>query len=61
MISIRKLAPTFAAEVRGLDLRRPISSEVFAEIYAAFLEYGVLVLPGQAISIQQHLEFASIQ
>ena len=58
MISIRKLAPTFAAEVRGVDLRHPISSAVFAEIYDAFLEYGVLVLPGQAISIEQHLEFA---
>lgn len=58
MISIRKLAPTFAAEVRGVDLRRPISSEVFTEIYDAFLEYGVLVLPGQAISTEQQLEFA---
>ena len=58
MISIRRLAPTFAAEVRGVDLRFPISSETFAEIHDAFLEYGVLVLPGQAISIEQHLAFA---
>ena len=58
MISVRQLAPTFAAEVRGVDLRRPISAATFADIYDAFLEYGVLVLPGQAISIEQHLRFA---
>jgi len=58
-LSIRQLAPTFVAEVRGLDLRKPVKRDVFKEIYDAFLKFGVLIIPGQAISVDQHLEFAA--
>ncbi len=57
-LSIRPLTDTLAAEIRGLDLRHPIAPETFSEIYSAFLSYGVLVLPGQALTIEQHLAFA---
>jgi alpha-ketoglutarate-dependent 2,4-dichlorophenoxyacetate dioxygenase len=58
MLSIRPLANTFAAEIRGIDIRNSPSEEVIAEIYDAFLAYGVIVLPGQAISTEQQLNFA---
>lgn len=57
-LSIRQLGPTFVAEVRGIDLRHELGPNVVSEIKKAFLEFAVLVLPGQAISVEQHLDFA---
>jgi alpha-ketoglutarate-dependent 2,4-dichlorophenoxyacetate dioxygenase len=57
-LSIRPLTPCFGAEIRGVDLRR-VTTETFAEIYRAFLQFGVLVIPGQPLSIEEHLAFAS--
>lgn len=58
-LTVRRLGKSFAAEVRGLDLRQSIDKETFSELYDLFLSYGVLVLPGQAVSVDQHLAFAS--
>lgn len=58
-LTVRPLASSFAAEVRGLDLRQSIDTKTFSELYGLFLEYGVLIIPGQALSVDQHLEFAS--
>lgn len=59
-LSIRQLAPSFAAEIRGVDLRHPPSQSVLDEIYDAFLRYRVLVIPGQALSIEQQLDFGEL-
>ena len=48
------------AEVRGVDLRQRLDRATAEELYDAFLEYGVLVLPGQALTIDQHLDFARL-
>lgn len=58
-LTVRPLAPTFAAEIRGVDLRLPLEQARLEEIYDVFLEYGVVVLPGQAITVEQHLAFAA--
>jgi Probable taurine catabolism dioxygenase len=58
-LSIRRLGQSFAAEVRGVDLRQPFEASVIEAVYDAFLEHGVLVLPGQAIDIDRHLAFAA--
>jgi hypothetical protein len=34
-LSVKKLHPTFAAEIRGLDLSTPPGDETFAQIMAA--------------------------
>lgn len=34
-IKIKKLHPTFAAEISGVDFSKPLSSEVFQEVRAA--------------------------
>lgn len=38
LITINPLAPTFGAEVSGVDFSQPVGSEVFAEIKAALAE-----------------------
>lgn len=58
MLTIKPLTEIFGAEVRGLDLRQPQSAETLDEIYDAFLDHGVIVLPGQALNIEQQLDFA---
>ncbi len=57
-LSLTPLAETFAAEVRGVDLRRLPSPGIIDEIYDAFLEHRVIVLPGQAIDLDQQMAFA---
>ena len=57
-LTVRKLNDYFGAELRGLDLRKRLSVETLQEIYDAFLQYGVLVIPGQPLSVEQQLAFA---
>ena len=59
-LTIRQLALTFAAEIRGVDLRSAPSQHVLDEIYDTFLKYRVVVLPGQALSMEQHLDFGEL-
>lgn len=59
-IQVSPLHPTLGAEVRGVDLTRALTSEVFAEIEAAFNSYGILVLPGQPVNDQQQLAFSRL-
>jgi taurine dioxygenase len=57
-IEIRPLATALGAEVRGVDLSRPLPEPVFAEIRRAWLEHLVLRFRGQALSDPQLLEFS---
>lgn len=58
MLAIDRLMPHFAAEVRGLDLRRPLPPETVAALRAAIADNGVLILRGQDITEEQHVAFA---
>lgn len=40
-LSITELHPTFAAEISGVDFSKPISEEVFKEIYAAITKVTI--------------------
>src|SRR5215471_13523024 len=57
-IAVTPLHPTLGAEVRGVDLTRPVMPEVFTKIDAAFNRYGILVFPGQPVSDEQQLAFS---
>ena len=57
-IELSPLHPTLGTEVRGIDITRPVTPEIFAEIDAAFSRYGVLVFPGQPMTDQQQLAFS---
>jgi alpha-ketoglutarate-dependent 2,4-dichlorophenoxyacetate dioxygenase len=59
-ISLTPLHPTLGAEVRGVDLIRPVMPEVFAEMEAAFNRYGILVFPDQPVSDGQQLAFSRL-
>ena len=59
-IDLAPLHPTLGAEVRGVDLTRPVMPEVFAEIDAAFNRYGILVFPEQPVTDEQQLEFSRL-
>ena len=49
-IELTPLHPTLGAEVRRVDLTRPVMPEVFAEIDEAFSRYGILVFPAQPVT-----------
>jgi alpha-ketoglutarate-dependent 2,4-dichlorophenoxyacetate dioxygenase len=59
-IALTSLHPTLGAEVRGVDLTRPVMPEVFAEIDAAFNRHGILVFPGQLVTDEQQLAFSQL-
>ena len=59
-IKLTPLHPTLGAELRGVDLTRPVAPDVFAEIEAAFNRYGILVFPGQPVSDEQQLAFSGL-
>lgn len=39
-ITIKKLHPTFGAEISGVDFSRPVEKEVFDEILTAITKVG---------------------
>ena len=56
------LAPrgiTLGAEIRGLDLRQPLTSVQRRELAWALDEWKLLIFPGQRLSIVEHAAFAS--
>jgi alpha-ketoglutarate-dependent 2,4-dichlorophenoxyacetate dioxygenase len=59
-IQVTPLHPTLGAEVRGVDLTRALTPEVFAEIEAAFNRFGILVFPEQALSDEQQLALSQL-
>ena len=54
----RQIGPCFAAEVEGIDMRKPLSPEDVAAIHAGMDEYAVLVFHDQAIDDDQQLAFS---
>lgn len=57
-LDVRKLSPALGAEIRGVDLSKPLDDATFAAIYAAWLENLVVVFPGQTLTERQQVEFA---
>jgi alpha-ketoglutarate-dependent 2,4-dichlorophenoxyacetate dioxygenase len=60
VIQVTPLHPTLGAEVRGIDLTRPLAPEVFAEVEAAFDRHAVLVFPDQPVTDEQQLAFSRL-
>jgi alpha-ketoglutarate-dependent 2,4-dichlorophenoxyacetate dioxygenase len=57
-IEVSPIHPTLGAEVRRVDLTRPMPPETFAEIEAAFNRHGILVFPEQPLTDEQQLAFS---
>jgi len=56
-LELTPLHPHFAAEARGVDLARPLSSDEVRQINAAMNRYAVLVWRGQPLTGQQQIDF----
>lgn len=52
--------PNFAAHIEGVDLSRPLTPEVRAELVQALLDFEVIFLPPQALTPDQHVALASV-
>jgi alpha-ketoglutarate-dependent 2,4-dichlorophenoxyacetate dioxygenase len=57
-ITLSPLTPGFACEVGDIDLTRALPEQTLAEVRDAFARFAVLVVPAQALSVEQHLAFA---
>jgi taurine dioxygenase len=57
-LSIAPLSPTIGAEVSGIDMAQPLSSEQQQTLYQALLTWKVVFFRDQEISREQHLEFS---
>lgn len=55
---LRTLTPHIGAEIRGIDLSRPIDEMQLAELQQAFTEWMVLVIRDQALTREEHKAFA---
>ena len=45
--------PNFAAHIEGVDLSQPLSPAIKRELYQALLDFEVIFLPPQAITLDQ--------
>ena len=52
------LSPALGAEIRGLDLSRPLDAETVAALRAAWLERLVLLFRGQTLDVDAQVRFA---
>ena len=58
MLDVKKLGQALGAEIRGLDLSRPLEERTFKEIREAWLEHLVLRFRGQKLTDPQVLAFS---
>jgi taurine dioxygenase len=56
-IEARRRHPLIGAEVRGVDLSRPLDAATRTRIHDLWMQHLVLVFPGQSITDEQHIAF----
>lgn len=56
-ITVRKLTPSIGAEIRGVDLSRPLSDNQFERIHHALMENLVIFFRDQELTPAQHKAF----
>ncbi|HKW52086.1 MAG TPA: TauD/TfdA family dioxygenase [Stellaceae bacterium] len=59
-ITVTPLHPHIGAEIRGVDLARPVPPDVFAALDAAFNRHAVLVFPEQPLDDAQQIAFSRL-
>lgn len=57
-ISIRQVGRTFAAELVGLDLSRPLDKRALADLIGALDRYGVVVFSDQHLTPELQVQFS---
>lgn len=56
-LQIRPLNPALGAEVRGIDMAKPLDPATRDELHDAWMKHLVLVFPEQHVSDEQHVAF----
>src|SRR5262249_41129162 len=56
-ITVTPRHPALGAEIRGVDMRRPLDSETFKAVHDAWMKHLVVVFPDQPITDQEHVAF----
>jgi len=57
-MKVVRLGGNIGAEIRGIDLARPLGDAQFAAVHEAFVRHEVLVFRDQDISLDQQVDFA---
>jgi taurine dioxygenase len=57
-LQVIRLGGNIGAEIRGVDLRRPMDEPTFRRIHDAFVRHEVLVFRDQDITLDQQIAFA---
>lgn len=57
-LEVQRLGKGLGAEVRGIDLAAPMSSETFDALIRAWYDHLVLVFPDQHLTNEQHIAFS---
>ena len=57
-LQVRPMNSTIGAEIRGVDLSRPLDDETWQEVRQAFADYLVVYFPEQPLTHDQHLAFS---
>ena len=57
-ITVTRLAPSFVAQVDGVDITRPVDDATWARIRAAFEEHSVLVFRGRPLDDDTQIAFS---
>ena len=58
-VRVKPINGFIGAEIEGIDLRHPLSDAQFAVIHDAFVNYEVLVLRDQNITVDQQMAFGA--
>jgi taurine dioxygenase len=59
-IAVRPINGFIGAEIEGIDLRQPLSPSQFKVVHDALVQYEVIVLRDQAITIDQQMAFGAL-
>src|SRR5262245_39079482 len=55
--AVKILHPALGAEVRGVDMRAPLTAAAFGELHDLWMRHLVLVFPGQHMTDGEHVAF----
>ena len=56
-VQITPRHPLIGAEIRGVDLRQPLSNDVLQAIHDAWMQHLLLVFPDQPLTDEEHVAF----
>jgi alpha-ketoglutarate-dependent taurine dioxygenase len=56
-IQVRQLNSALGAEVRGVDMRKPMDDDTFRAVHDAWMKHLVLVFPEQHVTDAEHVVF----